>query len=277
MRSKPWAPVALLFLLGGMSVGVFSGRAQNTADPSGQGQTADQLAAKRDQLMAVVPSQRARIEYALKDVDRIITFADLGVGERLEIISPATRVEGWPIGRSVKEKLSRGRTAIALRCVLDTLTGPRVAGRGHLAIMGVHCGETAAGQVEIPGVYGSNGTLRVSIRENLPFLTPNCCDQPPTIWYNSFADYGDTLLALYVFDPRRTVYTIHLIGPNGSRGLAGFKYCSFRTERGFLHPDAAGQPYDCACADSATISLAIGMVDRENFDQTEPRLRAVLF
>jgi hypothetical protein len=232
---------------------------------------------KRSIIYGTVPSQHDRIEHALKGVDKIIMFKDLGFGEKMELTAPPTVTPGWPVGNSVHKNLSDRKTALAVRFVLDTLPAPRVPGSAVFKLLGAQCGDQFGPGVEIPGVQGSMGTLEIYYRYNFPFVAVNCCEQGPQMGLNSFGIFGDTLLALFIFDPTRGDYTVQIIGPRGARGFPRNRYVSFRTSRGYLHPEASGFPYDCNRADSVSVDLAVGAMKRLKFDQMEPLLRVTLF
>jgi|GEM_PF-3161580 len=232
---------------------------------------------KRELLLATVPSQRSRIEFVLKDVSKIILFEELGLGERIELVSPASYTRGWPSGISCNRRWGNEKATLAVRFVIDTLPGPRLAGMSRLTLLGPHCADEYGPDITFPGLYAGQGAVTLFFQNNMPYVEVACCDQGPQMALSGFGAFGDTLMALYTFDPQRLEYGIQLIGPRSSRGFPRFGYVNFRTERGGLHPEVADFPYVCQRTDSSSVDLTVGISRRQRFEQFEPRLRVTIF
>lgn len=232
---------------------------------------------KRQIVLTTVPSQRARAEFALQGVSRIVLFDELGLGEQLELTAPSEYTRDWPSGISINRCFGPEKTILAVRFVLDTLPGSRLPGQARLCLVGAHCYDEYGPNVTFPGVYGGRGMVTLYFEHNMPYVEVACCDKGEHITYGTFGTWGDTLMALYIFDPGRREYAIQLLGPYLARGFSRFGYVDFRTERGVLHPEQTDYPYECHRLDSGSVDLAVGITRRQILDQTEPCLRVKLF
>lgn len=232
---------------------------------------------KRQLLLATIPAQRQRIEFALKDVSRIVLFEELGLGDQMEVVAPTELTEGWPSGIAINRCFGGEITMLALRFVLDTLPEPRLPGIASLYLLGPQCVDQYGPDVMFSGLQSGQGAVTLFFQHRMPYIETDCCEMGPQMALNGYGWFGDTLMALYIFKPERKEYAIQLLGPRSARGFPRYGYVRFRTERGGLHPELNEYPYLCSRADSGSVDLAIGVTRRQRLDQLEPRLRVTIF
>jgi hypothetical protein len=223
------------------------------------------------------PKQVDRIDFALKGVTRIVHFAELGLGERLEAVMPRQATADWPTANSVRLALGKEKTAVVARFRMDTLAGPRVAGEGQLGVMGIH-GDTVVGpDVKLARTMASAGRFELVYPSGFLFAQLACCDIPPTFGLDRYGRFGDTITLIFTFDPSLGTYTVSLIGREAGRTFPGFSYTTFRTERGEFHRDLKDYPYFCEKFDPAYVNLYFGSTFRGRKSQLEPVIKVDIF
>lgn len=239
-------------------------------------ETAATMMLMRQEIYDWIPSQVDRISYALEDVTKIVLLSDLGLGDQIDVTLPRTS-EGWPVGQSVRLKLNAYRTALALRFVFDTLSDQRVHGEGVLGIFAIHSGDSLGRDIDIARTQSGTGRLDIRFSYERIVAQLNCCDIPPTLLLEGFADLGDTMCVIITFDRTNGQYLTTLIGPRHGRSYAGRSYVKFRTERGEFHKDVHDYPYFFETTDPGWVNLFLGSRWRGRKTSTEPILTAKIF
>lgn len=239
--------------------------------------TPQALSRKTKEIISWTPKQSEKLNFALKGVTRIVRFADLGLGDQIDVTLPRTPSRAWPVAHSLRLVLGREKTAVVTRFKIDTLPGPRVRGEGLLGLMGIH-GDTIFGRdVELPRTAAGVGRFELLFLLNRLFFQLACCDLPPTIAMSSYGNVKDTLTLIFAFDPSLANYTISVMGRESGRTYPGFYYHQFRTERGVFHQNLTTFPYVCANRDSSFVDLFVGSRFRGRKSQTEPVLTVKMF
>lgn len=232
---------------------------------------------KAREIMEWTPGAVGPIVDALRGVTRIVRFADLGLGNELEMTMPRGYEPGWPPVQSVRLNLGRAKTAVVTRVFLDTLAGPRARGEGVLTMMGIH-GDTLLGRdVTLPRTEAGTGRFELLFLSDKLFAQTSCCDIPPTILLERYGKIGDTLTLMFVFNPATATYDVAVIGQEVGRVYPAFLYNRFRTERGEYQRDADEYPYVFKSDDSAHVNLFFGSCSRGLKNQLEPVLRVKMF
>ena len=237
----------------------------------------ESLQRKIREIQSWTPTQKDRLDFALKDVTRIVRFSDLGFGPKMEVAMPPQPSRNWPVANSVRLRLGREITAVVTRFKIDTLPIPRVRGEGFLGLMGVH-GDTLTGRdVELQRTMASSGRVELQFIQNVLFGATACCNLPQNFALSRYGKSNDTLTMIFTFDPSTTKFMISIIGPTAGRTFPGFSYGLFRTERGEFHRDLQDFPYMYQNPDSDYVNLYVGSRFRGRKSQLEPVLRVSLF
>ncbi len=237
----------------------------------------DELQRKIQKIYGWYPMHKERLDWMLKDVDKVTFYSDLGLGDRTEIVMPARPTTGWPVGHSIKLGLAGEKTALAIRLQVDTLAGPRAMGEGVLGLFALHCSETLGRDVTLEREQSGTGRLDLQMLRDLVVVDLACCDIPPTFLLRGYGDFVDTLTFLVVFEKQRQRYSIHFLGPLMVKSYPGLGYKMFRTERGEFHKEETAYPYICRNDDPDYINLLIGSRWRGRKSISEPILKATLF
>jgi hypothetical protein len=239
--------------------------------------TPESLRRKIRKVVSWTPKQEELVNSVFKDVGRIVTFADLGLGDQLEFAAPRTGSAEQPSVSSLQLVLGRIKTALVARFVVDTLPGPRVRGEGSVALIGIH-GDTLFGHdVVLPRTQSSSGRLEfVYLFESL-YLQTCCCGIPGSYGIGRYGSFGDTLTAIFVFIPSIGMYSITLAGQDAWRTFPGYQYTVFRTERGEFHREMEGYPYLLKDRDPAYVNLYFGRGWRGRKSCHEPVLTVRMF
>jgi hypothetical protein len=237
-----------------------------------------ELRRKLQQIYDWYPMHEERLDWALKDVDKVSFFSDLGLGDEIAVALTARGGGGFPVGHAVRMKLAGQRTALVIRFLVDTLPGPRVSGEGELGLLALHCSEALGRDLVFEREQSGTGRIDLQIyRDNIISLDLACCGIPPGFTVESFGGFEDTLAAMLVFEKRRQRYVIHVLGPDLIKSVPGLGYEMFRTERGEFHKDMTEYPYVCDDNSPDYIGLFVGSQWRGRKSVREPVIRVRIF
>jgi hypothetical protein len=239
-------------------------------------EAATTLMFKRQEIRMWAPKQIERIDYALRDVTRIIMYSELGLGDQLDV-ELAPNSEALAVGQSIRLRLDADRTTLALRFVVDTLPGGRVRGEGTLGIFAIHADDNLGRDVDVNRTQTGTGRMDMQYKYDQVVGRLSCCDLPPTFMLNGFANIGDTLALLVTFDRNLGQYLTTLVGPKHGRSFGGRSYVRFRTERGEFHKDMLEYPYVYETTDPGWVNLFLGSRWRGRKTSMEPILTARIF